>query len=296
MNMHSLQMNIQKELWEYKRIFVWLPVILASLIVLIPVLNYLLGDGLPINWQQQLNRISQQQDNMLFSQIVFGFISALFAPFMIVAFIVQLYYFTACFFDERRDLSIVFWRSLPVPDSQTVGVKLLVGAIILPAIFMLAATMVLLLFVLVALIACTVLSVSQNIDIWGIWLSGEWISNFLITWSSLLPLSLWLLPVYAWLMLASIYAKKAPFLLAILPVTILVIVEAIIVEYFNLASPYFTVMLVNYFDFSNAITGQYTSISAMPINAIMSKVTVGTFVLGGSFIYATYWLRVNRGQ
>lgn len=294
MNMQSFQMNIQKELWEYKKIFVWLPIILASLMVLIPLFNYLLGDGMPINWQYQINRISQQQDNVLFSQIVFGFISVLFAPFIIVAFIVQLYYFTACLFDERRDLSIVFWRSLPVPDSQAIAVKLLVGAIILPAIFMLAATVVLLLFIFVALIACIVLSTSQNIDIWGIWFSGNWISNFLITWSSLIPLSVWLMPVFTWLMLASIFAKKAPFLWAILPIAILVIVEAIVVEYFNLSSPYLAIMLINYFDFANAVAGEYTSISVAPINAIMSKINMGTIVLSAGFIYAAYWLRVNR--
>ncbi|WP_286233004.1 hypothetical protein [Thalassotalea sediminis] len=296
MNMLSLQMNIQKELWEYKKIFVWLPTILATIIVLIPTFNYLLGDGFPINWQYQLDRISQQQDNALFSEIIFALMTAIFIPFLIVAFIVQLYYFTACLFDEKRDLSIVFWRSLPVPDSLTIGVKLLVGAIILPAIFMLAATVVLLIFALVAFIACIVLSVSQNIDLWGIWFSGDWVINLLSCWGTLLPLSLWLLPVYAWLMLMSMFAHKAPFLWATLPIAIILIIEAIIVEYFNLNVAYFATMLVDYFDFANAISTEYSSASSAPIKAIFSKINIGTLVLSACFIYATYWLRVNRNQ
>jgi ABC-2 type transport system permease protein len=215
--MNSLQLttSIKRELWEYKKIFLWIPITLAVLIIASPILNYLLNETSHINWLVRFERMSELSNTEGFSQIVFGFISVLFLPFVIISGIVQLYYFIACLFDERRDLSIMFWRSLPVSDAMNIGVKLLVGALILPAIFLLAATATLFVFLIIIFIGCIVLSLGYDISLWALWTNSGFIWHLLTSWSSILPYTLWMFPIYAWLMLVSIFANKAPFLWAI---------------------------------------------------------------------------------
>ncbi|MDG1752614.1 MAG: hypothetical protein P8I03_13285, partial [Thalassotalea sp.] len=158
MNTLQLTTSIKRELWEYKKIFQWIPISLAVLLVCSPFIGYLLSDLSSGQWLIRFERISELSNTEHFSQIVFGFISVLFVPFVIISGIVQLYYFIACLFDERRDLSILFWRSLPVSDAMNIGVKLLVGALVLPGIFLLAATATLFAFLIIIFIGCIILS------------------------------------------------------------------------------------------------------------------------------------------
>ncbi|MDG1752153.1 MAG: hypothetical protein P8I03_10895, partial [Thalassotalea sp.] len=296
----QLTTSIKRELWEYKKIFLWIPLTLAVLFITAPLLSYLLNDTSHINWVAQFKAISEFPNPEEFSQVVFGLISVLFVPFVIISGIVQLYYFIACLFDERRDLSILFWRSLPVSDAMNVGVKLLVGALILPGIFLLAATVTLFIFLIVIFIACIILSVGYDVSLWALWAESGFVGHLLTSWSSLLPYTLWMFPIYAWLMLVSIFANKAPFLWAILPVIIALLVESFFVSYFNLDTRFFAETLMNYFAISqNAIdiyTNKHTSITVVPFSVMKDKISVVALLIGAGFMYATYWLRVNKSH
>ncbi|MCO4798578.1 MAG: hypothetical protein KC484_05165 [Colwelliaceae bacterium] len=300
MNTLQFTTSIKRELWEYNKIFKWIPISLALLFICSPFLNYLLSDLSNGQWLIRFERISEMQNVEQFSQIVFGFISVLFLPFIIISGIVQLYYFIACLFDERRDQSILFWRSLPVSDAMNVGVKLLVGALILPVIFLAAATATFLVFLVFIFIGCIILSLGYDISLWALWTNSGFIGHIFTSWASLIPYTLWMFPIYAWLMLVSIFAKKAPFLWAILPVIIVLLVESFFVGYFNLNSRFFAEMLLEYFAISqNAIdvyTDKHTSITVVPFNVMKDKINVMALLIGAGFMYATYWLRVNKSQ
>lgn len=300
MNTLQLTTSIKRELWEYKKIFQWIPIGLAVLFICSPIIGYILSDLPGGQWLIRFERISDLSNTENFSQVVFGFISVLFIPFVMVSGIVQLYYFIACLFDERRDLSILFWRSLPVSDAMNIGVKLLVGALVLPAIFLLAATATLFVFLLVIFIGCIILSVGYDISLWALWTNSGVVGHLFTSWSSLLPYTLWMFPIYAWLMLVSIFANKAPFLWAILPVIIVLLVESFFVHYFNLDSRFFAETLMNYFAISqNAIdiyTNKHTSITVVPFSVMKDKISVVAILIGAGFMYATYWLRVNKSH
>ncbi|MEW6991352.1 hypothetical protein AADZ91_11750 [Colwelliaceae bacterium 6441] len=300
MNTLQLTTSIKRELWEYKKIFKWIPLSLALFFIAAPFLSYLLNDTSHINWLLRFERISALESSEGFSQLVFGFISVLFLPFIMISAIVQLYYFIACLFDERRDSSILFWRSLPVSDAMNVGVKLLVGALILPAIFLAAATATFIVFLVLIFIGCTILAVGYDISLWGLWTNSGFVGHLLNSWASLLPYTLWMFPIYAWLMLVSVFAKKAPFLWAILPVVILLLVESLLVSYFNVNSRFFAEMLMDYFAISQDVVNVYTtndtSITVVPFNVMKDKVNLIALLIGAGFIYATYWLRVNKSE
>ncbi|RHW74729.1 hypothetical protein [Colwellia sp. RSH04] len=310
MNTLQLTTSIKKEIWEYKRIFIWLPAIIASIIILAPLIGFLLIDGnlttffLNNNpnatWLGFWQEIAKVQHDKMFNVIAFSFSSMLFIPFLLIATLVQLYYFIACLFDERRDLSILFWRSLPVSDSLTIGVKLLVGALILPGLFLLAATLTLGLFLILAFFLCTILALGFDISLWGLWSSSNIFSHMMTSWLNLLPYTLWMLPLYAWLMLVSMFSSKAPFLWAIIPVVVVLLVEAFIVHYFNLDSQILLGAITDYFAISENNVNHYLhdqqSISLVPMKVISSKISVFGIALAAAFIYATYWLRANRSH
>jgi ABC-2 type transport system permease protein len=300
MNTLQFTMNIKKELWEYKKIFLWIPMTLAILLICAPFISLLLNDVSSVYWLTRFERIAELTQSEKFSQITFGFISVLFVPFVVISGIVQLYYFIACLFDERRDLSIMFWRSLPVSDAMSVGVKLLVGALILPAIFLIAATGVVVVFLLIIVIASIILSLGYDISLWQLWSNSDVIWHLFTSWSSLLPYSLWMFPIYAWLMFVSAFAKKAPFLWAVLPVIIVLLVESFFVSYFDFNTRFFAQTLMDYFAISQNVievyANQHTSITVMPFNVMKDKISVVALLFGAGLMYGTYWLRVNKNQ
>ena len=134
MNTAILKASIKKELWEFNGMLTWVPVALASVFIFIPLLILILS-GIDIQEVVVvLENLAQFQSSDRLSEVFFVSAIALFSPFVAIGFIVQVYYFVTCLFDERRDQSVMFWRSLPVSDKMTIASKVLTGAIVIPAI------------------------------------------------------------------------------------------------------------------------------------------------------------------
>lgn len=301
--MNSLQIitSFRKEIWEFKKTLFWVPLIIATVIIVAPWLNLILVED------YQRTRLFDNITNAENLANIEGFagfflatIMGVFVPFIMSSLIIQLHYFTTCLFDERRDLSIYFWRSLPVSDALTVAVKLLTGALVVPAIFMLAATFVVCVFLLLALIFCIVLSIGYDVSLWGLWGSADIMSSLASIWINLLPYALWMFPVFAWLMLASMFANKAPFLWAILPVVAILLIESFIVSYLNMDTRFFLSTLREYFEFGRGMFPHHVSDIESPkfilFTALSSKISLIATLLGVAIMYLTYWLRVNRSE
>jgi ABC-2 type transport system permease protein len=301
MNKSQIIMSFRKEIWEFKKTLFWVPLIIAIFIIAAPLLQLMLMEDYQ---SSKVFDIITNADNLAnvegFTRLFLSAIMGMFVPFIMLSLIIQLYYFTTCLFDERRDLSVYFWRSLPVSDVLSVGVKLITGALVIPAIFMLAATLVVFVFLLLALIACTVLSLGYDVSLWGLWGSADIISNLTSIWLNLLPYALWMFPVFAWLMLASMFANKAPFLWAILPIAALLLIESFVVEYLHLDGRLFLNTLLEYFAFGqDMFPNNVSDIGAtkfIVFSALSSKISAMATLIGVGLMYATYWLRVNRSH
>jgi len=301
MNSSQIIISFRKEIWEFKKTLFWVPLIIAILIIAAPLLQLLRMEDYQ---STKLLDMVTNADNLAniegFTRLFLAAIMGMFVPFIMVSLIIQLYYFTTCLFDERRDLSIYFWRSLPVSDVLSIGVKLITGALVVPAIFMLAATFVVFVFLILALLVCTVLSLGYDVSLWGLWGSADIISNLTSIWLNLLPYALWMFPVFAWLMLASMFATKAPFLWAILPIVALLLIESFVVEYLHLDGRFFFNILREYFEFGQGMfpsdIANTDSHRFIVFSALSSKISVVATLLGVGFMYLTYWLRVNRSH
>jgi ABC-2 type transport system permease protein len=128
-------------------------------------------------------------------------------------------YLLDCLFAERKDRSILFWKSLPVSDAETVLAKLGLALVLMP-LFVLALS-VLLQPVLALIVGLRFSTLSPHIGglLWGSlktlpYLMGVWFATLL-----------WYAPVATYLMLASVIAKRTPIVYAIVPPVALGVAE-----------------------------------------------------------------------
>ena len=135
--------------------------------------------------------------------------SAIAQPFYVVFAFVAFFALVACVHDERKDRSVLFWKSMPVSDTATIVSKfatiLWVGPLATIAAIWLAQ-----------LIATATLAFyvedGFGAQVWAA--SGLLSSPFKLVMGYALQ-GLWVLPVAAWVLLVSSYASKAPILLAL---------------------------------------------------------------------------------
>jgi ABC-2 type transport system permease protein len=142
--------------------------------------------------------------------------------FIANAFIVGVFYCLDALHGERRDRSILFWKSLPVSDLTTVLAKASIPLVILP-LFVFALTVVTQLTMLV--MTTVVLFVSGL----GGATSADWpfFEQSLILFYGLVVLTLWHAPLYGWLLLISAWARRSTFLWAVLPPLAVAVIEKV---------------------------------------------------------------------
>lgn len=132
---------------------------------------------------------------------------------MAATFILALYYCVEALYGERRDRSILFWKSLPVSDATIVLSKFAVPMVVLPVITFVATVGTHLAMLLVH--AITVLAYDGDLSmLGGLGLPSFWLRllhHFFVLHG------LWFAPFYGWLLLVSAWSKRAPLVWALLP-------------------------------------------------------------------------------
>ncbi|PYJ09664.1 MAG: ABC transporter permease [Verrucomicrobia bacterium] len=131
---------------------------------------------------------------------------------MFTAFIVGIFYCLDALHGERRDRSILFWKSLPVSDLTSVLAKAIVPLAILP---LLTFVIVFATHLIMLLVSTAVLLPSGMAG--TTWQLLPWPRLLSILLYGLVTAVLWEAPVYAWLLLVSSWARRATFLWAVLP-------------------------------------------------------------------------------
>jgi ABC-2 type transport system permease protein len=128
------------------------------------------------------------------------------------AFIVGVFYSLDALHGERRDRSILFWKSLPVSDLTTVLAKATVPLLVLPLVTF--AVIVLTQFSMLAVSTLALLSSGLAGTTWS---NFNLITQSLILLYGLIAIALWHAPIYGWFLLVSGWARRATFLWALLP-------------------------------------------------------------------------------
>ncbi len=195
--------SVRRELWENKSIY--LAPLTAAAVVLIGFgitayrLPQLRMNALALESVRQRNAIEVPYD-----------IAAMMIMFTVV--IVGIFYCLDALHGERRDRSILFWKSLPVSDRTAVLSKLFVPMAILPVItfVVVIATQLVMLLLSTAVLLPSGLAGTT-------WQLLPWPRLTSILLYGLITSALWEAPIFGWLLLVSSWAKRATFLWALLP-------------------------------------------------------------------------------
>ena len=133
---------IKRELWEHRSIFVT-PIVIGSVVTL-GTLTALVFVG---EFQQELNLAIFGAQNVAGDTERKAVLTGLFIGsswlFLLGLGVLTVFYALDSLYAERKDKSILFWRSLPVTDAETVISKLLTALVVIPAIAMLGYWIVL---------------------------------------------------------------------------------------------------------------------------------------------------------
>jgi ABC-2 type transport system permease protein len=212
--------SVRRELWENRSIYI-APVAVAGV--------YLLGYwisliGLPHSMREYASL------DLAHRQVMVAMPYAHAAMLLIAtAFLVGVFYCLDALHGERRDRSILFWKSLPVSDRTTVLSKAMIPLVVLPVLtFVLIVVLQLIMLVLSSLVL-----VMSGVSPSTLWTQLPLFQMELVLLYSLIVIALWHAPGYAWLLLVSGWARRATFLWAVLPPLLISIFESLVFHLFE---------------------------------------------------------------
>jgi ABC-2 type transport system permease protein len=207
--------SVRRELWENRAIYV-APVTVACV--------FLFGFSISIFHlvieMHATPWLDVMQQRELFGQ-PYEFAEDL---IMGAALIVGVFYSVDALYGERRDRSILFWKSAPVSDLTTVLSKAAIPIVILPLLAF--AITVLTQWSMLMISSAVLLGSGQNVSmLWTrVGVSHRWP---MLLFHFLCIHGLWQSPIYAWLLLISGWARRVPILWAALPPLTIGIVERV---------------------------------------------------------------------
>jgi len=222
----TLLMLVRRELWEHRALWI-APLVVAALMVC---------GAVVAGFKYHLTHGDMSGDDRPGGMAMFAVMQgAASTPLSVVSLIVVAFYLLDCLYTERKDRSILFWKSLPVSDDQTVLSKLLVALLVVPlGVFALG--------LLLSLLFTGIWEVNAAFGrvppIPG-WDMLGWLKAEIALFACLIVGVLWYAPYAAYLLLVSAWARRTPFLWATLPPVV-----AQIVEHFTFDTHYLRDLLV----------------------------------------------------
>ena len=220
--MRSQLALLQRELWEHRSIYV-APIVVALLMTLAALTGQISVNGMN-HIDIGIVGASNLPENAR-AAVLTGIMIGLSTTFVFAMLIMTIFYALDSLYAERKDRSILFWRSIPVTDFETVLSKLLTAMLVIPLV---AFVMIVVTHLAVLLITSVWVGIRGGDGLHLIWASAPFFDNWTATLIFLLALPLWLSPFIGWFLLVSAFTKRSPFLTAFLPIAILPLLEKMI--------------------------------------------------------------------
>lgn len=202
--------SVRRELWENRYVYV-APLAVAA-ITLFGFLIATIGRALSVSNLSQRRSILHEPYTFAMDVV------------MAAAFVVGIFYSLDALHGERRDRSILFWKSLPVSDLTTVLSKAAIPLVVLP----LLTFAIVLVMQLLMLILSSVTLLGSDLSAATLWTrESPFQMSLMLLYHMVTVHVLWYAPIYAWMLLVSAWAKRATFLWAALPPVAICILEKI---------------------------------------------------------------------
>jgi ABC-2 type transport system permease protein len=201
----SFYWSVRRELWENRLIYIAplaaAAIFLFSLVINTIILRRRMHGVWPVDAVRQHDVLALPYE--LAAALIMG-----------IALVVGVFYSLDALYGERRDRSILFWKSMPVSDLTTVLSKLAIPLVVIPLLSYAIAAVTQLIMLLLA----SAVLVGSGANIAALWAQGSFFHFSLDLFYHMLTVhGLWYAPLYAWLLLVSASAPRAPFVWAVLP-------------------------------------------------------------------------------
>jgi ABC-2 type transport system permease protein len=212
---------VRREVWEHKAIWVAPLIVIGCLVLLVLTGNVHLGPFGGHGDAAMFNEVSREMQMKLLVIVYAGLALVVFMVMGIVAF----FYSIDSLYADRRDRSVLFWKSLPLSDIETVLSKFAVAIVVIPLVALAASAVA-------QLVIAT--GGSARLSMSGLpgglmWEPQALFGGFMIAFLWCVTAMLWYSPIVGYLMLASAWAPRGPFLWAVLPPVGLWILERVVV-------------------------------------------------------------------
>ncbi len=287
-----------REYWENRRAIFTTPLVITGIsMVLIIISMGFLGRAINIDGQsytlnEMIANMSAQKAQDISAHINhILMVSTL--PIMIGAWFCMVFTALGALYDERKDNSILFWKSMPVSDLQTVLAKLLNVMLVIPFV----AIGFTIIFQVFLLTVGSFATLGTEYSAWDLlWSSTNFPLMVFSEMTYMIMYGLWALPIFAWFMFVSVIAKRTPLLLAAIPVALIILFETLFFHSEYLAR-FIGMRLTgaHIFGSDGGFGLNFTSLGVQtPLDIIQSAAQPGFWVglgIAAALLYATILLR-----
>jgi len=212
---------IRREIWEHRSLYVT-PLVVALVMILTVLTAFVFASGyqeivdIGIVGAQNLTGEAHRRAALL------GVLIGNTVPFMFAGAILTVFYCLDSLYAERKSKSILFWRSLPITDAETVISKLLTTVLAIPLI---AFAVIVAAHLVILTLTSIFVSIEGGSSVFLVWKSAPlfdaWAAILIIT--MLLPI--WFSPFIGWFLFVSAWTKRSPLLMAFLPLILVPTLE-----------------------------------------------------------------------
>ena len=212
---------IRREIWEHRSLYVT-PGVVGLIMVLTLLTAFVFASGyqeiVDIGIVGAQNLAAEGHRRAALLAVLVGNT----APFLLAGAILTVFYCLDSLYAERKNKSILFWRSLPVTDAETVVSKFLTAALAIPLI---AFAVVVVTHLLILLLTSIFVSFEGGSSMLLIWKSAPlfdvWAGMLII----MVLLPIWFSPFIGWFLFVSAWTKRTPLLMAFLPLILVPTLE-----------------------------------------------------------------------
>jgi ABC-2 type transport system permease protein len=212
---------IRREIWEHRSLYIT-PAVVGLVMVLTLLTAFVFASGyqeivdIGIVGAQSLAGETERRAALL------AVLAGNTAPFMFAGAILTIFYSLDSLYAERKNKSILFWRSLPITDAETVISKLLTNLLAIPLI---AFLVIMVTHLLILAMTSVFVSIKGGSSMFLIWNSAPlfdvWAGMLII----MILLPVWFAPFIGWFLFVSGWTKRSPLLMAFLPLMLVPTLE-----------------------------------------------------------------------
>ena len=211
--MNTFKWLLEREYWEHRGGFFWAPVIVSAIATVFALVASVAGT-LAVRGHRdelRLDSTTAAEHAAQLGGVGDAALAGGIGMMMIVCAFVVFFYSLGSLYDDRRDRSILFWKSMPLTDTQMVLSKATWAILLAPLLALGVGVVLGLVFWLVMLATAAMSGVPGATDM----ITYSHPFRVLATMLAALPVQMiWALPTLGWLMLCSSWARRLPFLWA----------------------------------------------------------------------------------